>query len=185
MADVRTNPGQTAAQSGRLQVRDENGNFLFHREWLNNYTIITGPGKWTLQVTSKPQPYFPDPAEGTNPRYIVNVKAILKDDLPAIKEVFAGREVIPAEELREFFLTGTIWMNDDGVEPETPMKGEEVECAIGFVPNRDGEEVLRITAMNVKAAQRGQKVNVDALFADDDVEFELDIDSEHKTESDA
>jgi hypothetical protein len=174
MANEKTNPGQTAAQSGRLQVRDEHGNFLFHRQWLANYAIIDGPGKYSLPVTSKPQLFIPDPSEGTNPRYIVNVKAILKEDIPAIKEMLAGREYIEADELRPYFLTGTIWVNDEGPAPELPMKGELVDCAFDYVPNRDGEEVLRITSMNVLPAQKAPKVDLDAMFADDE-QFSFDV----------
>lgn len=185
MADVKSKPAQTAGQTGRLQVRDEHGNFLFHREWLTNYTIIDGPGKYTLQVTSKPQLYIPDPSEdATNPRYIVNVKGLLKEDLPAIRELVKNRPVVPASEMREFFLTGTVWVNDDGEEPEIPMKGESIECAIDYVPNRDGEEVLRVTAINVPRAKKGKKVDLEALLAsDDDEEFSLDIPDEIEEEA--
>jgi len=169
-----------AAQSGRLQVRDSEGNFLFHKQWLGNYAIIDGPGKYSLPVTSQPQLFVPDPTTGdqSNPRYIVNVKAILKEDIPAIREVLKGKDYVNAQEMRDFFLTGTIWVNDDGVQPEIPMKGELVDCAVDYVPNREGEEVLRITSMNVLPAVKAPKVDLDALFGEDEPEFSLELDEE-------
>jgi hypothetical protein len=178
MANVQSNPAKTAGQTGRLQVRDESGKFLFHTNWLENYSVIKGPGKYQLTVTSKPQPFFPDPSEGTNPRFIVNVKAILQDDIPALQKLLKGKEFIQAEALRPYFLTGTIWVGDDGSVPELPIKGEQVECAIDYVPNRDGKEVLRITAMNVMPAQRAEKVNMAAFHADAEEEFTLDLPEE-------
>jgi len=152
--------------SNRVQVRDAEGNFLFRKEWIAQYAVIDGPmNKVALTVTSTPQLYQPD--DGSSPRYIVNVKAILRKDLAKLKERFGGADYIRADELNDLFLSGTVWVNE-GQTPEVPMKGEQVLCNIGHVysPALDAE-VLRITGLTVTPPQEAEKVDMLALFADD------------------
>ena len=149
-----------------IPVRDADGNFLFRKVWLNNYAVIEGPmSKVALTVTSTPNLFDPD--DGSSPRFIVNLKAILRSDLPELKEKFGKEDYIRADELNKLFLSGTIWKNE-GQEPVTPMKGEEVLCNIGFVYSpAEQKEVLRITGISVQPAVEAQKLDVSAIFADD------------------
>lgn len=157
----------------RLTVRDEEGNFLFHTAWLADYIIVNEPGTYEAVVTSEPQLY--DPAkfgEEGNPRYIINVKAVLQSSLPKIKQILKGKEKVKADMVNEVFMNGTIWMNEDGTTSQpVPHKRQRVEVAVDFVENRDGEQVLRITDVFGAPVKKATKIDLDALFADDiDVE---------------
>lgn len=150
----------------RVKVRDDEGNFLFRKEWLNNYAVIDGPmSKVLLTVTSIPNLF--DPNDGSSTRFIVNVKAILREDLPELKKRFGNADFIKADELNKLFLSGTIWVNE-GQTPDVPMKGEEVLCNIGMVWSpMENKDVLRITNIGVSAPQKATKMDVSALWADD------------------
>lgn len=152
--------------TAQIPVRDTDGNFLFRKIWLNKYAVIEGPmSKVALTVTSTPNLFDPD--DGSSPRYIVNLKAILRSSLPELKEKFGKEEYIRAEELNKLFLSGTIWVNE-GQKAVVPMKGEEVLCNIGYVySSAEKEEVLRITGISVQPAVEAQKLDVSAMFADD------------------
>jgi hypothetical protein len=154
------------SKSVSVQVRDDEGNFLFRKEWLNNYVVIDGPmSKVLLTVTSTPNLY--DPKDGSSKRFIVNTKAILRSDLPELKKKFGKAAYIKADELNSLFLSGTIWVNE-GQTPAVPMKGEQILCNIGIVhsPALD-KDVLRITNIGVAAPIEAPKMDVSALWADD------------------
>lgn len=152
--------------ASRVQVRDSEGNFLFRKEWLKNYVVIDGPtSKIALPVTSNPNLY--DPQDGTSPRYIVNTKAILRENLSELKQIFGKAEYVKAEAVNHLFLSGTIWVND-GVQPELPMKGEKILCNVAYVYSPvQGQDVLRITNISVAPAVQGETLDIDMLFADD------------------
>jgi len=148
-----------------IPVRDEEGNFLFRREWLNNYVVIDGPtNKVLLTVTSSPNLY--DPQDGTSKRYIVNTKAVLRSSLPELKERFGDAAYVKADLLNDLFLSGTIWVNE-GQNPELPMKGEKIMANIDYVWSpTENREVLRITNIAVAPPQEGSKLDTSLLFAD-------------------
>lgn len=148
-----------------VQTRDAEGNFLFRKEWLANYAIIDGPGKYEVTTTSNPNLYDPaEYGEEGNPRYIVNVKAVLREDLAKVAELLHGKEFVKADDLNDVFMNGNIWVND-GVVPELPMKRENITVTIDYVTNREGEEVLRITGIQVQPVKKAPKIDLDALFA--------------------
>jgi hypothetical protein len=155
------------SSTASIPVRDEEGNFLFRKEWLNNYVVIDGPmSKVALPVTSTPNLY--DPQDGTSKRYIVNTKAILRKDLPELKKRFGNAQYIKADALNDLFLSGTIWVNEGQAKPELPMKGEKILCNIDYVYSpQQGQDVLRITNIAVAPAQEGTKLDPSALWADD------------------
>ncbi len=157
---------ETSKSANVVKVRDDEGNFLFRKEWLNNYVIIDGPmSKVLLTVTSTPNLF--DPQDGSSKRYIVNTKAILRADLPELKKKFGKAQYIKADELNSLFLSGTIWVNE-GQTPAIPMKGEEILCNIGMVHSPAlGRDVLRITNIGVAAPITATKMDVSALWADD------------------
>ena len=160
---------KNALSNSKVRVRDEEGNYLFRTEWLANYSIIDGPGKWEdVQVTSSPQLYNPaDYGEEGNPRYIVNVKAVLTENLPILAELLGEQEYVIAEEVKGLFLNATIWVDEEtGTVPALPQKRELVNISTGFVPSANGgEDVLRITDIFVKPGKKASKVNLEAFKA--------------------
>lgn len=143
----------------------ENSGIIFKRLQLGSFSPITAPGKYELTVLNNvsEKNLFTD-EETQRSRYIVSLKAIAPDKIPAIREVFNGKEEVAIEDTNGLFLTGSIWKNGDE-QPALPMKGETVEVTVGYVASQDAEEVLRVTNMRVLAAKKATKFDVAALFA--------------------
>ena len=169
MSKAKASP-VTDVKSEQAAVQGQS-EFLIKTEWLSNYSIIDGVGKYRLQVTTDPSLYNPaDFGEDGNPRYIVNVKAILRSDLPKIAElVKANPEAIKASEIQKLFLNGNVWVNEDGtLSNEVPMKGEFVEAIIDEVESREGEMVHRIVGMKVEKAKKAPKLDLASLLGTDE-----------------
>lgn len=156
--------------SVRSSNRDAEGNILFRRDWLKDYVVINEAG--TYEVVTTNAPTFYDPAEygeEGNPRFIVNVKAVLQDNLPKLVELLQGKELIPISETNGLFMNGNIWINEDGEEPELPGKRETIKINVNFVEDRAGNDVLRITDINVLPTKKAEKLDLAALFAGDNM----------------
>ncbi len=149
-------------------------NAVFRTEWLKKYDIIDREmNKVELEVTSSvsEKNLIPEKTENgkTIPaHYIVNLKAIAADkvpDLKALLEKHAGKAEFPIEETKGLFLTGTLFANAKSLE--LPIKNEKVVCSIGTVEDREGNEVLRVTSMNVRPAAKATKLlaGFEDLFA--------------------
>lgn len=136
----------------------------FKRSSLAGYQAINEPGKYKLQVTNNVTDKNLVVSEKGRESYIVSVKAIAPDKMEQLKQVFAESEEVAIEQTNGLFLTANIWKNGEEV-PALPMKGEEVEVTVGFVPSRDSEEVLRITNIRVLSAKTAKKLSLESLFA--------------------
>lgn len=157
----------------------QNSNLVaFEKAWLKNYAIVDKTtGKLKIQVKGRPFLYTNEETERS--AYIVNLKAIRKSDLPKLKELFAGRDSVSADEMNPYILSTNIFIND-GVEPVIPMANETVEAEFGMVENRAGEMILACTGIRVKEAVEAKKIDIDALFSesgdvDPDIEEVADI----------
>jgi hypothetical protein len=128
------------------------------------YALISAPGKYELEVANNVSEKNLYSEEGKTPRYIVGLKAISSDKIAQAQEVFKEVEEVEIEQTNGLFLTASIWKNDEN-QPSLPMKGEKVECAVGFVPDRDGVEVLRVLNMRVLAAKKADKFKFDEITA--------------------
>ena len=157
------------SQNAQIQVRDEEGSYLFRKEWLQDYGIVKEPGKYVAQVTS--DPFLYDPAEygeDGNPRYIVNLKLVRVEDVPKVIEALTGKEFVKASEVQANFMTGNIWPNDLGEFTQSiPMKKELVEVNIDEVTSKStGEVKLGVVGnVRVKEARKADKFNMQAAFA--------------------
>jgi len=142
----------------------ESTSIQFKRSSLAGYVAITEPGKYKLQVSNNVTDKNLVESENGRQSYIVGLKAIFPDKLEQVKQVFAETEEVAIEQTNGLFATGNIWKNGDS-EPALPMKAEEIEATVAYVPNRDGEEVLRITNMRVLGAKTAPKLSLEGLFA--------------------
>jgi hypothetical protein len=149
-----------------------NQNGVFRKEWLKAYAIVSREeSKIELEVTSAVTEKNLIPATVKDGKtipahYIVNLKAIAVDKMPAFKallEKYKNVEQFPIEETAGLFLTASIFVNS-GKTPELPMKNERVHCSIGTVKDKEGAEVLRVTSLNVRAAAKA--TNLLTEFAD-------------------
>ena len=98
-------------------------------------------------------------------RYIVNLKAITADKKEQLKAVFGSEEEVPVEQTNGLFLTASIW-SKEGTATRLPMKNEEVEIAVDFVADRDGNQVLRVTNIRVLAAAKAKVLDLSDLFTE-------------------
>ena len=149
----------------------------FKKSWLKDYKVIKDPmSKVELTVTSQVDERHRVPTENGH-SYIVNLKAIAKDKLDDVLALFKENDEVPIAETNGLFLTGNIWHNEGSPAPELPMKGEKILANIDYVENREGEEVLRVTTMAIRAAATASQFDFDALFneAADEVENEATI----------
>lgn len=152
------------------QRRDAEGNLLFKRDWLADYIVVDEPGTYEAVTTSTPNLYDPaEYGEEGNPRYIVNVKAVTEENLPKVVETLDGQEFVRIDQTNGLFMNGNIWINEDGEEPMLPGKRELVKINVNYITNRAGEEVLGITDITVLPTKKGKKINMNALFAGDDM----------------
>lgn len=149
-------------------------NPVFRKEWLKKYDIITEEmSKVELEVTSSVSSKNLIPEKEENGKtipahYIVNLKAIAADKVPALKallEKYHDKDEFPIEETKGLFLTATLFAN--GKNLELPIKNEKVVCSIGTVEDREKNEVLRVTSMSVRPAQKATKLaaGFEDLFA--------------------
>lgn len=136
---------------------------IFKTDALKNYTQISRPGTYELEVAGNvtERNLFTDESGS---RYIVNLKAVADDKLAQLVEAFKGQESLPIEATSGLFMTASIWKNA-GSTPQLPMRGEKVKVTVGHVASRDGEEVLRVTNIAVQPAETGKKLDLSKLFA--------------------
>lgn len=143
----------------------------FKREWLTGCKIIDREmSKVELvvahPVTEKNRIKATEP--GKSDKYIVNLKAVPKDKLDKLKALFAGGvQEVPIEEVRDIFLTASIWVDNDAVNPLLPMKGEKVICSIGYVPNREKDALLlRVVQLTQQPVTQLEEVEWSSIFDD-------------------
>jgi hypothetical protein len=138
---------------------------MFKTVLLAAYSIISAPGKYELEVLSNvTEGNLVADADGQNPRYIANLKAVAADKLPQLKQVFADKQEVPIEETNGLFLTANIWQRE-GRAADLPMKGEKVEVTIDYVESREQEKVLRVTNIKRKPAVAAPKLDLASFFA--------------------
>lgn len=140
----------------------ESSGIIFKTSSLGSFAQPTQPGKYEFEVLSNVTERNQYESESGRIAYIVNLKAIAPDKTAQLIETFRGKSEVAIEETQGLFLTASIWKNGDQT-PALPMKGEIVTATVGFVPNRDGEEVLRVTNIMVKAATSAPKFSLEQL----------------------
>lgn len=139
-------------------METQNSGIKFKRSALAKYDAITAPGKYKAVVSNNvsEKNLFSD---DNGSRYIVGLRSIFPDKLAQVKELFKDQEEVAIEETNGLFATGSIWKNE-GQSVSLPMRGEEVEVTVGYVPSQDGEEVLRVTNISVLPAKVAAKVSL-------------------------
>lgn len=138
----------------------------FKRSALQSFAMITAADigrKLELEVLHNVTEKNLVESESGKKSYIVSLKAISPDKLPALREVFADNEEVDIEQTNGLFMTANIWKNGEET-PALPMKGEKINCTIAEVPNRDGEPVLRVNNTQVQAAHVATKLDLQSVF---------------------
>lgn len=103
---------------------------------------------------------------GKSDKYIVTLRAIPADKFPKIKELFKNTDEVPIEQMRDVFLTASIWVNNPEQLPQLPMKGEKVMASIDLVPTREDRNryVLRVVGIALQPAAVAPTIDWDGFF---------------------
>lgn len=141
----------------------------FKREYLQGVKQITKPmSRVELvvahTVTERNRINATEP--GKSDKYIVTLKAVPADQLNKLKELFKDSNETAIENMRNVFLTASLWINDPENPPVLPLKGEKVMCAINYVPSRDDKEklVLRTVAFSMQPSVVAPDFSFDEVF---------------------
>jgi len=119
------------------------------------YVAINGPGVYTVIAGNNnwvPQEGLP---QG---KYIVNLKAIAKQNVGKFLGLFEESDEIAYEQLNGLTMTANIPVTG---RENVPMKNQQVKINVDYVSNRDKtDKVLAVVSIEVPKARKG-----DALFA--------------------
>ncbi len=144
-------------------VVKERSGIMFKRALLAAYALLTKPGKWKVTVANNVDERSLVTDEKTGQRkYIINLKALAPDQYELAKDVFRDKEEVEIEDTNGLFLTSNAWFSPN---QELPLKGEVVEAFLGYVKNRAGVQVLRITGLRVGKAMEAVTIDLDDMFA--------------------
>ena len=123
---------------------------------LRNYEIIPGPGTYIVKVANAVKPEYLI-EDGSKSRYIVNLRCA---PLPLLEEcvsIMGPRELIPFEQVKHCFSSGTLWENEIEDLMKLPAKGEEIIATFEMKEQR-----LLCTALTLIPRKKLSTFNLDA-----------------------
>lgn len=135
---------------------------MFKTALLATFVLITKPGKYLLKAFTNTDDRNLVTDENGRQRHIISFRAVAQDKLAQLQQVFAGKDEVPIDQTNGLFLTANAWVQPDRAA-DLPMKSEEVECNVDYVPSRDGEQVLRITNYKRKPAEKASFIDLASL----------------------
>lgn len=145
---------------------------VFKKSWLTNVKVIKAPmRKVALEVASRvtERNYVAPTEPGKSGKYIVTLRAIAADKFPQLKSLFAKREEVPIEETNGLFLSAAIWVNDENVQPDLPMRGEIIHANIDYITDRKGDSVLRVVGeIQLQKSTVAETLDLDTFLSEDD-----------------
>lgn len=135
---------------------------------LKGMSIVHSPDKVKLKVANTPNFHS---VEGQPDGYLVNFKAMTNEQKKEAKRLFDEGEYDQACNQNLVFKQIMKW---DGSQPDfIPQKGETVEVQLGYVPNSEGQMVIRPTSIFKIEASEPQQ-----YFSFDDEEETADAQAE-------
>lgn len=146
----------------------------FKKEWLAGYKNVTKPGVYEIEVASNvtDKNFYPAQTPDESDRHIVSLRAFFPDQAPTIKDLFSKADAVSYEHTKGLFATATLWHND-GIPPaRLPMRGEKLMCTVGFVPNKEEQQVLRITNISAGKVDVAATINLNTFFGEEEEEEE-------------
>ncbi len=130
---------------------------VFHIDLLKRYQLLTRPGTHVVQVgyTVTDKNYIVD----DHPRYLVPLRVVTGEGLGQILDILdKGAKKVPFIKVRDCFLTGALWDNDEIDEDLLPIKGEKVLATFDYV-----EDKLLCTHLELLPREELDFVSVSAL----------------------
>ena len=98
---------------------------IFDIVHLERYAIIEEPGAYIIKNNSTADYYNLYDKEG-NPRWLLNLKAISKDNLEVVKQVSASDQLLFYSDIGHLLMTGALWEDQVKMPIDMPAKGEEL-----------------------------------------------------------
>lgn len=149
-----------------MEITNKKSGIMFKVTSLLSFKQIIKPGKYLLDTFSTvTDANFIAGEDGKSDKHILTVRAIAKDKLAQVAEVFKGKQEVEIEETNGLFMTASIWRGP------LPMKGEKVECVVDYVDNADKtDRVLRVTGIRVIAAQVAESLNLESILSLEPIE---------------
>lgn len=117
---------------------------------MSKYKAINGPGTYELHAGSSNWVEQEGLPEG---KYIVGIKAVAKHNLEKFLGAFNAEGEAAIEDLSSLTMTANIPVNRG--KANIPMKNQLVKVQVGYVKNREDQDVLAITAIEVPKAMKG------------------------------
>lgn len=114
------------------------------------FKAINGPGVYEVHAGSSNWVEQEGLPEG---KFIVGLKAIAKEKTAAFVALFDETDEIAIEDLSGLTMTANMPVNNG--RANTPMKNQLVKINVDYVKNRDGKDVLAVTAIEVPKAMKG------------------------------
>ena len=129
---------------------------VFHLDLLKRYQLLNKPGTYIVSVayTVTDKNYILD----EYPRYLIPLRVVTGEGLEKILKILdKGTKRVSFTRVRDCFLTGALWDNDD-IEYDLPIKGESVKATFDFVEGR-----LMCTHLELLPREELDFVNVEAI----------------------
>ena len=116
---------------------------IFNKDHLNHYSIVKEPGTYVVKCanTVRPQYLIED---GSKSRYIVNLRAATIENLEECLDILGKRQICSFHDVRDLFLSGTIWENDLDDLKRLPVKGEKVIVTFDYV-----DDIMRCVSLSL------------------------------------
>jgi len=104
---------------------------IFHTGLLKHYQVLERPGTYIVSVAYDvtEQSLY---TEDAYPRYLIPLRVIRAEDIPELIQVLKDETYISFYAIKDKFLTGAIFSNDDIDTSLLPIKGEEVVATFEY-----------------------------------------------------
>jgi len=132
---------------------------VFHKDLLRNYQVIDRAGTFIVSVAAD---VTEDNLwlEDEYPRYLVPLRVIKAENLMELVGILNEFGTVPFAAVRNFFLTGAIFVNDGIDNIDLPAKGERI---VATFEEKDGE----LLCTNIKLIDRDDLMYVNMEAIDD------------------
>ena len=130
---------------------------MMHAALLSNYQVIDREGTFKVKVAAdvKAEDIY---VKDDYPRYIIPLRVIKAETLPKLVTLLKTHGKIPFSTIRHYFMTVSLFENDELDPADLPIKGEEVLVTFEYVDDN-------LLARNVSLLPREELdyVNIEAM----------------------
>jgi len=130
---------------------------IFKKKSLAHYQVVNEPGTFIVKVanTVKPEHLYEDDGY---PRYLVNLRAATQEGLEACVDTLDEKDECKFKDIRDNFITGSIWENEMENISLFPVKGENIIATYDYV-----DDVLRCVSLTLIPRKSLQTFDLNAF----------------------